>query len=75
MELISFENLTPEERTQAKNREAAKITLAKTEQYAKQERSIEIAKNAIKKGADNEFISEITGLTVEEIEQLRQDKD
>ncbi len=55
IELISFENLTPEERTKAKNKEAAKIVLAKTEQHAKQERSVEIAKKAIKKGATNCF--------------------
>ena len=75
MELISFENLTPEERTQAKNKEAAKIVLAKTEQYAKQENTLEIAKNGILKGYDNQIISDITGLTVEQIEQLRNEKD
>jgi predicted transposase/invertase (TIGR01784 family) len=40
-ELINFENLSPEERTQAKNKEAAKIVLAKTEQYAREEGRIE----------------------------------
>lgn len=74
MELISFENLTPEERTQAKNKEAAKIVLAKTEEYAKQEEKIEIAKNAILEGANSAFIAKITGLTVEQIEQLRKEK-
>ena len=34
-------------------------------------KAVEIAKNAIKKGSDNEFIADITGLTVEQIEQLR----
>jgi hypothetical protein len=29
MELISFENLTPKERTQAKNKEAARVVLTK----------------------------------------------
>ena len=38
---------------------------------AKDERSIEIAKKSIFKGFDNETISEITGLTVEQIEKLR----
>ena len=36
-----------------------------------EEREIEIAKNAIKKGLDNEFISELTGLSVEKIERIR----
>jgi hypothetical protein len=71
MELISFENLTPEERAKAKNKEAAKIVLAKTERQAK----LEIAKKAIKKGSDNEFIADITGLTVEQVEALRTEKD
>jgi predicted transposase/invertase (TIGR01784 family) len=75
MELISFENLTPEERTKAKNKEAAKIVLAKTEQHAKQEEKLEIAKKAIKKGATNDFIVDITDLTVEQIEQLRNEKE
>jgi len=33
--------------------------------------TVKIAKNAIRKGLDNEFISELTGLTVEQIEELR----
>lgn len=70
MELISFENLTPEERTHAKNKEAAKVTLAKTEQHAKQERNIEIAKTAILEGLENATISRLTGLSVEQIETL-----
>ncbi|MCU0351014.1 MAG: Rpn family recombination-promoting nuclease/putative transposase [Flavobacterium sp.] len=35
---------------------------------------IEIAKNAILEGAKNEFISKITGLNIEQIEQLRHEK-
>ncbi len=74
VELISFENLTPEERTQAKNKEAAKITLAKTEQYAKQEEKIEIAKSLLQTSLANEEIAKHTGLTIEQVEQLRKDK-
>ena len=44
------------------------------EQKAKQEGKIEIAKKAIIKGADNVFISEITGLSIEQIEVLRNEK-
>jgi predicted transposase/invertase (TIGR01784 family) len=40
---------------------------------AVEEREIEIAQTAIRKGLDNEFISELTGLTVEQIEQLRKE--
>ncbi|MDX2304959.1 MAG: Rpn family recombination-promoting nuclease/putative transposase [Microscillaceae bacterium] len=42
---------------------------------AKQERNIEIAKAAIKKGFDNETISELTDLTIEQVEQLRSSKE
>jgi predicted transposase/invertase (TIGR01784 family) len=71
MELISFENLTPEERAKAKNKEAAKIVLAKTEQQAK----LEIAKNLLKSSLSNEEIANYTGLTIKQIEQLRNEKD
>ena len=74
IELISFENLTPEERTKAKNKEASKIVLAKTEQYAKQETTLEIAKKLITIGLDNDTIAKGTDLTIEQIEQLRNGK-
>ncbi len=41
VELISFENLTPEERTKAKNKEASRIVLSKERNAGKNERSIE----------------------------------
>lgn len=66
-ELISFENLSPEERTQAKNKEAAKVTIAKIENR----RNIEIAINAIKAGMTDALIAEITELPMEQIQALR----
>ncbi len=72
VELISFDNLTPEERTKAKNKEAAKVTIAKTEQYAKQEEKFDIAKKAIRAGLTNDIIIQITGLTLAQIQALRQ---
>jgi predicted transposase/invertase (TIGR01784 family) len=39
-----------------------------------EDKTIEIAKNAIRKGLDNAFISELTGLTVEQVQQLRNEK-
>lgn len=71
IELISFENLTPEERTQAKNKEAARVTVAKIEYR----RNFEIAKNFIALGLDNATIAKGTDLTIEQIEQLRNTKD
>jgi len=36
---------------------------------------IEIALNAIENGAENDFISKITGLTIEKIQELRGETD
>jgi len=41
----------------------------------KKRKAIEIAKNAINNGAENEFISKITGLTIEKIQKLRSETD
>jgi hypothetical protein len=71
VELISFENLTPEERTQAKNKEAAKVTLAKMQNI----RSIEIAKRMIAAGSTDAFICDMTELSIEEVEKLRLDNE
>lgn len=71
MELISFENLTPEERTNAKNKEATKIVLMKERTAEK----MAIARKLIKRHLTNEEIAEDTGLTVEQVEQLRSEKD
>ena len=73
IELISFENLTPEERADAKNKEAAKIVLMKTEEYAKLEEKKEVATIAILEDFDNKMIAKLTGLTLEQIEILREE--
>jgi hypothetical protein len=44
IELITFDNLTPEERTKAKNKEAARIVLTKERVAGKQEEKIETVK-------------------------------
>jgi predicted transposase/invertase (TIGR01784 family) len=44
-------------------------------QSERQNRNIEIAKNAIIKGADNQFIADITGLSLSQIEEIRVDLD
>ena len=67
VELISFENLTPEERAQAKNKEATRMTISKIENR----RNFEIAKNLIELGSDTDFIVRATGLSVEQIELLK----
>jgi hypothetical protein len=53
-ELISFDNLTPEERAESKNKEAAKVTLFKREEQARiEERALaEAEKEMLRKEAD-----------------------
>ena len=72
--MISFENLTPEERAESKKKEAGLITIAKITQSAKNEVKTEIALKLIRRGLMNKDISEDTGLSVEEIQQLRSEK-
>jgi predicted transposase/invertase (TIGR01784 family) len=44
------------------------------EERVKEQRNIEIAKNAILEGANDNFIAKITGLSLEQIEKLRNEK-
>ena len=76
-ELISFENLTPEERSASKRKEAAKITIAKIEKDARDE---ERAKAELKEqnmilgmsqaGLPANQIALITQKTEEEVQQI-----
>jgi predicted transposase/invertase (TIGR01784 family) len=43
------------------------------EDKVRQDRNVEIAKNAIIKGAEDAFIADITGLTLDQIEEIRAD--
>lgn len=67
VELISFENLTPEERAEAKKKEAGKITRAKVAN----EKALEIAQNLLNAGMDDTFIMQMTGISKEQIKHLR----
>ena len=75
--MISFENLTPEERSASKRKEAAKITIAKIEKDARDE---ERAKAELKEqnmilemhedGMNIAKIAKFTQKTEEEIQQI-----
>ena len=65
-QLINFDNLTPEELAEAKNREAGRITIIKVEEA----KAIEIATKLKKRGYSTKEISEDTGLSETEIENL-----
>jgi predicted transposase/invertase (TIGR01784 family) len=70
-ELIDYEQLSPEERTESKNRNAAESAKAIYEQEAKLREKIDIAKKLIRRNLSNEDIAEDTGLSIEQVEQLR----
>jgi predicted transposase/invertase (TIGR01784 family) len=67
VEVVSYENISPEEWEEAKI-EASKRQVITLE---REEEKIEIAKKLMKRNLSNEDIAEDTGLTLEQIEQLR----
>jgi len=78
-EVLDFMRL-PKEDQYGYNRYMDSLSLKASEMFslqteaefkAKDERSIEIAKKLIFKGSDNNFISEATDLTIEKIQELR----
>jgi len=74
-EKLRYENLTEEDKKMY-NRFQENRRIENSVSYtAKQERNIEIAKTAILEGFDNTIISKLTGLSVEQIEQLRSTKE
>ncbi len=67
VEIIQYENISPEEWEQAK----IDVGKRKVIRLSIEEREYEIAKNLIELGSDNHFISKATGLIIEQIEELR----
>jgi hypothetical protein len=70
-ELIDYEQLTPEERTESKNRHAAESARAAYTEAAQLEAAIGIAKNLIALGLSDEVVSQGTQLTITQIQALR----
>ena len=70
-EIVSFENISPDEWEEAKIEAAKRKVVELEREMGKDERSIEIAKNAIKANLPNDTIAQITGLSLEQIETLR----
>jgi predicted transposase/invertase (TIGR01784 family) len=70
-ELIDYEYLSPEERTESKNRHAAESARKLYEEEIKLRNQIEIAKKMLKRGTLIAEIAEDTGLTIQQVEQLR----
>jgi hypothetical protein len=66
-QIVSYENISPQEWEQAKIEASKRKVIA----LEREDERNEIARKAILKGADNDFIAQITGLTVDQIEVLR----
>ncbi|TAE01660.1 MAG: hypothetical protein EAZ97_03130 [Bacteroidetes bacterium] len=71
VEIIDYERLSPEEMRETKNSNAAESAKEVYEYEAKLQKAVEIAQNAISEGFDNKIIAKLTGLTTEQIEDLR----
>lgn len=67
VELISLDNLTPEERAIAKNKEAAKVTIAKIGNV----RAVAIAENLLQEGLSDELIARSTELSLNKVREIR----
>ncbi len=70
-EIISYENINPYEWEQAK----IEVSKRKVITLERKEEKEEIAMNLIKLGSDNDFIMKATGLSIEQIEELRNTKE
>jgi predicted transposase/invertase (TIGR01784 family) len=77
-EKLRYESLTEEEKKMydrfQENRRIEMSVEYTAKLEAKQEKAVEIAKKMILVGTDNDFIAQMTDLTVEQIEQLRTGK-
>ena len=73
-EIVSFENISPDEWEEAKIEAAKRKVVELEREMGKDERSIEIAKKLLKRNLSNEDIAEDTGLSLEQIETLRNEE-
>jgi hypothetical protein len=69
-DLIDFTKLTPHQLAEAKNKEQNAVVKS----MYKEERDVEIIENAISKGFEDSIIAELTGLSLEKIQQIRGDR-
>ncbi len=65
-DLISFENLTPEERRFSKDKESAKIVVAAFQHEA----FVEVATNMLRAGMAVEVVASMTNLTIEQVNKI-----
>jgi hypothetical protein len=70
-ELVSFENINPYEWEESKQEAGRRKVIKLEREEGQNEAKIEVAKNAIIQGADDNFIALITGLSLEVIGEMR----
>ncbi len=70
-ELIDYERLNPEELRESKNRNAAESAKEAYRLAAERQGKIEVAKNLILEGFEDKIIAKLTGLSFEQIQDLR----
>lgn len=70
-EIVSYENINPEEWEEAKIEASKRKVISLEREAGNEEKAIEIAKKAILEGFDSQIIAILTDLTVEQIEELR----
>ncbi|MEY4541540.1 MAG: hypothetical protein RLZZ306_3297 [Bacteroidota bacterium] len=68
-EIVSYENISPDEWEQSKI-EASKRKVLKLE---REEGKVDVVINAIQEGFDDDIIAKITGLPIERVRQIRQE--
>ena len=71
VELVSYENINPYEWEESKQEAGRRKVIKLEREEGRDEAKIEIAKNAIIQGLDDNFIALITGLSLELISEIR----
>jgi predicted transposase/invertase (TIGR01784 family) len=73
VEIVSYENINPYEWEESKKEAGRRKVITLEREEEREETQVEITKNAIIKGIDNQTIADITGLTIERITEIRAD--
>jgi PD-(D/E)XK nuclease family transposase len=73
--IIDYDKLSAEEVTENKNRNAAASAKIAYAEHGKWEKGMEVATNAIKIGFQNDVIVKLTGLSIKQINKLREEQD
>ena len=75
VELVSYENINPYEWEESKQEAGRRKVIKLEREEGRDEAKIEIAKNAVIQGLDDNFIALITGLSLELISEIRVELD